>query len=49
MTFFYPALFLLGQLAEHFTQMLAQPLVQHLPAPLWDENYVVLSLPFRVA
>jgi hypothetical protein len=37
MTFFDPALFLLGQLAEHFAQMLAQALVQHLPAPLRDE------------
>ena len=49
MTFFDPAFFLLGQFAKHFAQMLAEALVQHLPAALRDENNVVLALPFRVA
>jgi hypothetical protein len=38
MTFFDPTLFLLGQFAKHFAQMLPQAFVQHLPAALRDEN-----------
>src|SRR5260370_25989853 len=43
MAFFDPALFLIGQLAEHLSQMLAQALVQHLPASLGDENNVACT------
>jgi hypothetical protein len=49
MPLFNPALSLLGQLLEHFAQMLPKALVQHLPVALRDENNVVLALPFRVA
>jgi hypothetical protein len=49
MPFLNPTLLLLGQLAEHLAQILAQRSVQHLPAAFRDKNYVVLALPFRVA
>jgi hypothetical protein len=49
MPLFNPALSLLGQLLEHFAQMLPKALVQHLPAALRDENNVVFALPYRVA
>jgi hypothetical protein len=49
MTFFNPALLLLGQFPEHLAQMSAQIAIKHLPAAFRGKNNVVLALPFRVA
>jgi len=49
MTFDYLALTLGGKIAKNFTQVPPKFLVQNFPAVLWDENYVVLALPNRMA
>jgi hypothetical protein len=49
MLFLNAALLLLGQLAEHLAQMLAQRFVQHFPAAVRDHDNMILALPFRVA
>ena len=49
MPFHHCALLLLGQPLEHFTQMLAQFLVQLLAPVFGDKDNVLLARPFRVA
>ena len=49
MTFFDPALPLLGQLTEHLAQMLTKTAIQHLPEALRYKYYVVLARLLRVA
>jgi hypothetical protein len=47
--FLNAALLLLGQLAKHLAQMLAEAPVQHLSPALRYKNNVVPALPLRVA